>query len=142
MDEHEFRDMFEQRVALSCVFHRLILSSRGICRHAQRMNLAEREAVACQNSLGHQKCTQFTACMSEHARFAIRKMDDSPMTHAQLLKVQLGSLNGIREVSGLDDEDILDLIVHAEGKYKGIDQLPFEVIARAIALVRVRGGKH
>ena len=138
MDEIEFREMFKDRVTLKCVFYKLVLSERAQCKHTKKMNLAERDAVACMNTLGHEKCNEFTRQMTEYARFALRKTDDSPLTHAQLLKVQQGSLEGIREVSGLPETDILELIVAAEAQFGHISKMPFESIARAISKVKVR----
>jgi len=142
MDETEFREMFKNQIPLKCAFYKLILSSRGECKHTRKANLAERDAVGCMNTLGHDKCVHFTQQMSEFAKFALKKTDDAPLTHAQLLKVQQGSLEGIRAESGLSETDILELIVAAEDKYGKIENMPFEQIARAITQVKIRNRKH
>ncbi|MDX1810937.1 MAG: hypothetical protein R3240_03250 [Gammaproteobacteria bacterium] len=143
MEEKEFKTLYAEVNELPCVFQKAILSARCSCSHAQKLNIAEREAVACQNADARINCEAVYQAFIEKARFALHKLNDAPLTHAESIKVQVGGVSGLQEVLGDQAEvpRIGDLIMKAYLQYPDLQDLPVDEIVRSIVHCKVRQRK-
>lgn len=84
-----------------CVFARALLAQAASCTLARRRSIGEREAVACPSPVAHANCDTLAALMHERARFALRlPAPDTPLMHAQAMRLQCGGLAGLRQALG------------------------------------------
>src|SRR5512139_75440 len=56
----------------SCPFERALLSRCVSCERSRRLNLAEREAIACGDAAVREQCLTFYAALHENAQFALK----------------------------------------------------------------------
>ena len=140
MEENEFKSLYKEYNQLPCVYQKAILSSRCACPHAHKLNIAEREAVACEFPEARIQCQTLYDAFIEKARFALHKIGDSPLTHAESIKVQVGGISGVQEI--LSDESPLPQVGQLTMKlflaYPDLQGLPVETIVRSIVHCKVR----
>ena len=140
MEENEFKSLYKEINQLPCVYQKAILSSRCACPHAQKLNIAEREAVACEFAEARIQCQLLYDAFIEKARFALHKLGDSPLTHAESIKVQVGGIEGLQEI--LNDETTVpqvgNLTMKVFMEYPELQGLPVETIVRSIVHCEVR----
>jgi len=145
MEENEYRNTYQQVNHTRCAFENAILARRCDCKDAHRFNLAEREGIACQAKNHQKRCQNFLQQAREKALFVLKLTHlDAPLTHAREIRVQLGSLNGLSELlDGAEPDTITDvnyLLNRAEDKYVTMEEIPPEILVRAI--MRLEGRKR
>jgi hypothetical protein len=140
MDENQYRQTYQQINAQPCVFERAILRRCAVCHHAQRLNIAEREAVSCQSETDRPSCQQFLELMHHKSLFAIKTENpDEPLPFGKEIKIQCGALYGLQaELAAETPIDISLALGDAVGKYGGLDALPFENIVREVTAFKTR----
>jgi hypothetical protein len=140
MDENEYRQTYRQVNTLPCVFERAVLRRCGICQHAQRLNLAEREAVGCQSSIARPTCQQFLSVMHQKSVFAVRsEQADTPLPFGKEIKIQCGAILGLQTELGLVAPiDIHNALTQAAKVHGSIDTLPYENIVREVNAFKTR----
>lgn len=140
MDENQYRQTYQQINALPCVFERAILRRCAVCMHAQRLNIAEREAVSCQSESRRSLCQEFLELMHQKSLFAIKPENpDEPLPFGKEIKIQCGALLGLQtELAADAPVDISLVLEEVAQKYGGIDALPFENIVREVTAFRAR----
>ena len=140
MEETEFKSFYQDMNQLPCVYQKAILSTRCECPHSSKLNIAEREAVACNFPDAREQCQALFNTTIEKARFALHKLGDSPLTHAEMIKIQVGGIEGLQQVLG--DESKLprvgNLTMKAFIKYPELIDLPVDSIVRSIVHCKVR----
>jgi hypothetical protein len=144
MDEDIYRETYRRVNPLPCVFEKAILRTCCRCSLAQRLNLAEREAVACTASEAQQRCRGILESLHEKAIFTVRAPHETgPLPHGKEIRIQCGGLLGLsqtlhesEEVAAVEDVD--DLLRQAIDRYGDSRQLPYQDIVRAIAAYRNR----
>lgn len=140
MEENEFKSLYKDINHTPCVYQKAILTARCACSHAQKLNIAEREAVACEFAEARVQCQSLYDAFIEKARFALQKLGESPLTHAESIKVQVGGIAGLQEILG--DEapvpQVGQLTMKAFLEYPDLEGLPIEVIVRSIVHCKVR----
>ncbi|MBF0265772.1 MAG: hypothetical protein HQL46_10905 [Gammaproteobacteria bacterium] len=98
MDETAFKLTYREVNHQRCIFEKMILLRYGSCEQAQKLLLAEREAMSCNSQEGQQRCQNFLNLSRQSARFSLQLTKaDSPLPHSQELKVQVGSLFGLQQ---------------------------------------------
>lgn len=141
MDEAQYRETYQQVNALPCVFERAILRRCGSCDSAQRLNLAEREAVKCLSESSHKDCEEFLAIVHKKSAFAIGEQNPGEkLPFGKEIKIQCGSIAGLRNALDQNDKDlgIHALIDAVTTSSVGISNLPFENIVREVSAFKRR----
>lgn len=139
MDEDVYRDTYRSVITTKCVFEKAINSRQTTCSQANKVRLADREAVSCRSQTACQTCTQFLDSLRNKALFALKLQNHTgPLPHAKEIKVQMGCIIGLAldnkiEVNqGEKVEDIYFLIKTSIENYKTLDNLPYENLMRSI----------
>lgn len=97
MDETEYKAFHETINERPCLFEIAILGGCYDCVKARRLNLAEREAVACLSQTAWERCQTALNLLYDKARFALRQAASHVvLSHAQKKKVQCGGLIGLQ----------------------------------------------
>jgi len=140
MEETEFKSFYKDMNQLPCVYQKAILSTRCECPHSSKLNIAEREAVACNFSDAREQCDALFNTFIQKARFALHKLNDSPLTHAEMIKIQVGGIEGLQEVLGDSAETprVGNLTMKAYIEFPDLAGLPIDPIVRAIVHCKVR----
>ena len=140
MEENEFKSFYQDINQMPCIYQKAILSTRCECPHAHKINLAEREVVACEFAEARQQCQALYSTFIEKARFALHKADNAALTHAETIKVQVGGITGLQKI--LNDTTatprVGNLIMKAFIEYPELEGLPVDVIIRSIVHCQVR----
>lgn len=126
---------------LPCVFEQALLAGCAACALAARHTVGERETVACAQPLARAACGTLHGLLRENSAFALGVADArGRLSHAQVLKVQCGGLEGLRRA--LDPEaagaDVQSLIRIGIARHGGLDALPFSVVVQGVAAWRGR----
>ncbi|MEK6748450.1 MAG: hypothetical protein AABY83_04505 [Pseudomonadota bacterium] len=144
MDEHAYRAIHRDANPVRCVFAKTILSARFRCGAAQKMLLAERETVACIDNGTRELCQQLLELFAEKSRFALRRMDEAPLTHGQTMRIQIGGLTAVKNLSNAPQEngdDVRCIVKQIRQQFHDFESLPFDVIMREIVHIQWRGKK-
>lgn len=147
MDEQRFKQTYGQLNDRPCVFAKAVLRRCCGCTRAQRIYIAEREAVACLSPAGQERCQSFVDTLREKARFALHLThSEGQLPHGKELKVQCGGLLGLHRV--LSDApvtqvaDVNGLLDWAIGRWGSVDALPYSEIMPAVVHYEARPGKR
>lgn len=145
MDENAYRSIHRDTNPVRCVFEKTVLSTRLRCSAAQKLCLAEREAISCVDAPVRDACRHLLDLFIEKSRFALRRTDDAPLTHSQSMKIQIGGLNGLRQLvedaTVITGDDIRAIVTTAQAKYSELESLPFSEIVREIVHTQWRNKK-
>jgi len=142
VDEDQFRSTRDNLIDLPCRYEKAVLSRVCNCSLAERINIAEREAVACGSKTANAECKELLEATRAKANFALG-LTSAPgvLTHASAMKIQCGGLLGLQAaVTGRTDQvpDIQELIKRSIVRYGAIRMFPFEEIMRSIVKYRHR----
>ena len=139
MDEDVYRSTYSEVISLKCVYEKAINSRQTTCNQANKVRLADREAVACRTKEACNLCTSFLEILRSKALFALKLQDHSgPLPHAKEIKVQMGSIiglalnNDIEIIKGKKIENIYGLLMTSLKKYQSLENLPYENFMRSI----------
>lgn len=140
MEENEFKSLYDSINQVPCVYQKAILTSRCACPHARKLNLAEREAVACEFGEARVQCQSLYDAFIEKARFALHKINDQPLTHAEVIEVQVGGITGLQEILGDRSQlpQVGNLTMKAFIQFPELENLPVDIIVRSIVHCSVR----
>ena len=139
MDEDEYRNTYSNVISLKCVYEKAINSRQTTCNQANKIRLADREAVSCQTKEACNLCTSFLKILRTKALFALKLQDHTgPLPHAKEIKVQMGGIiglaleNGVEIIKGQKIENIHSLLNSSINKYSVLEKLPYENLMRSI----------
>jgi len=139
MDEDIYRDTYKNVITTKCVFEKAINSRQTTCLQANKIRLADREAVSCRSQNACQTCTKFLELLRSKALFALKLQEHSgPLPHAKEIKVQMGCIiglaleNNIDVIAGKKIENIYGLIESGLKKYTQLENFPYENLMRSI----------
>lgn len=139
MDEDEYRNTYSNVISLKCVYEKAINSRQTTCNYANKIRLADREAVSCQTKEACIRCTSFLEILRAKALFALKLQEHSgPLPHAKEIKVQMGGIiglaleNGIEVIKGQKIENIHGLLDASLSKHTTLENLPYENLMRSI----------
>jgi len=140
MDERAFQDTYRATNPFACPFEKAILICQCACREAQRINIAERDAVNCLDAQAQGDCSLLVGMLRHNAAFALKLTHaDAVLPHAKYVKVQCGGLLGLQaalrpEYAGeARVEDIRGLVLEAQERFGGLQDWPYSEIVRGIA---------
>jgi len=140
MEENEYRDTYQGYNTLPCVFERGILVRCIQCELAQRLYIAEREAIACRSSDAHVDCETLIGLLRKNARFVLRQARvDQPLAHAKEVRVQCGGIEGLKQLlkddqhSELTSDNIHALVREARDRFDTLQRIPLQEVVKCIA---------
>lgn len=144
MDEDAYRETYRRLNPLPCVFEKAILRACCHCGLARRLNLAEREAVACGEADAQHICRTVLDALHEKSVFTVQAPGETgPLPHGKEIRIQCGGLMGLRQAMGASAEgsdaaDVVGLLRSAMARYGDREALPYQEIVRAISAFRNR----
>lgn len=146
MDEKEFKKAFKDVNDAPCVFAKAILRRCCQCSRAQKLFLAEREAVACKSPGARQRCAEVLEVLHGKAIFALRLSHaESVLPHGKELKVQCGGMLGLQQAllpertEAETVDDINGLLEEAIKDYGSVEALPYGEVVKGITSFQPRG---
>ncbi len=141
MDEDKYRETYRNVNPLQCPFEKTLNSRRCVCSKMERIHLADRECVGCQDKTAWQHCHAFLKLLRSNARFALKITDlEAPLPHGKEIKVQTGSIIGMQELFQLpgNKPDIYRLLQAALDEYQQFENLPLDKLMPAIVHFKAR----
>jgi hypothetical protein len=119
----------------SCPFERALLSRCVSCDRSRKLNLAEREAIACGDSAVREHCLTFYQALHENAQFALKINPDAPWPFGKEIRAQCGGVRGLAEaVDAVGDEatDIAATVLQGRAHFGDHSEFPYSAIMRAV----------
>jgi hypothetical protein len=145
MDEQEFRRTYSSLNDTPCPFEKAILSGRCGCAKARKLNIAEREAVACRSRAAQERCLEMLDTLRHNAMFALKLTSIAgSLPHGKEIKVQCGGILGLRDTLFPEHaaqpmvRDIHAVVTAAEARPGGLQALPFQEIVKSISAYQAR----
>ena len=137
MDETAYRQIYSEVIERPCTFEKAVLARCAGCDYSKRVQIAEREAVTCQNAASLSRCTSLHDHLRHSFSFALGKVcDDAPLPHAQEMRVQCGGLKGLQHVlNGNADVDNVDALLGSMlQKWGELAEIPYSEVVHAATL--------
>ena len=119
----------------SCPFERALLSRCVACSRSRRLNLAEREAIACGDPAVREHCMAFYQALHENAQFALKINPDAPWPFGKEIRAQCGGVRGLAEAldhTGDEAADIAATVLQGRAQYGDHTEFPYSEIMRAV----------
>lgn len=139
MDEDQYRSTYRDVITRQCVYEKAINSRQTSCQQANKIRLADREAIACRSQDACDLCTSFLETLRSKSLFALKLQNhNGPLPHAKEIKVQMGSIiglaidNNVEIIKSTKIEDIYALLTNSLSKYNTLENLPYENLMRSI----------
>ncbi len=122
-------------IEFSCPFERALLSRCVNCQRARKLNLAEREAIACGDPAVREHCITFYNALHDNAQFALKINPDAPWPFGKEIRAQCGGVRGLAvALGGEGDEntDTAETVLRALNELGPCEQFPYSQIMRAV----------
>lgn len=138
MEENEFKSTYADYNNNPCAFYKAVLRRCAGCSRAQKVFIAEREAVACKSPGAQQRCKAVVQVMREKALFALKLTHlEGTLPHGKEIKVECGGLLGLQAVihPELESETVADihgLLEAAVQKHGSADALPYSDVVKFV----------
>ena len=119
----------------SCPFERALLSRCVSCDRSRKLNLAEREAIACGDAVMREHCLTFYQALHENAQFALKINPDTPWPFGKEIRAQCGGVRGLAEAMdavGEEATDIATTVLQGKQRFGGCAEFPYSEIMRAV----------
>ena len=122
-------------IEYSCPFERALLSRCVSCQRARKLNLAEREAIACGDPAVREHCIAFYNALHDNAQFALKINPDAPWPFGKEIRAQCGGVRGLAAALGEEGDENTDTsktILRALDELGSCEQFPYSQIMRAV----------
>ena len=119
----------------NCPFERALLSRCVSCSRSRKLNLAEREAIACGDAAVREYCLTFYQALHENAQFALKVNPDAPWPFGKEIRAQCGGVRGLAvALDGVGDEstDVAASVLQGRERFGSCDEFPYSEIMRAV----------
>ncbi|MGK2951283.1 MAG: hypothetical protein ACSLEZ_02720 [Thiobacillus sp.] len=119
----------------SCPFERALLSRCVACGRSRKLNLAEREAIACGDPEVREHCLTFYQALHENAQFALKINPDSPWPFGKEIRAQCGGVRGLAgalDVTADETTDIAATLLQGRAHFGDCEAFPYSEIMRAV----------
>jgi hypothetical protein len=133
MDEDAYRLARAARQPVPCVFEKALATACAACSLSARSALAERESIGCTSARARDDCARFAALARERSAFALRLAPGAVLAHAAALRLQCGSLAGLRACVEPGEQDVARLVAGALARFGSLADLPWPGIVAAVA---------
>jgi len=138
VEETEYKATYSDYNSNPCAFYKAVLRRCAACSRAQKVLLAEREAVACKSPGARQRCQEVVQVMREKALFALKLTHlEGALPHGKEIKVECGGLLGLQAAIHPDENsetvaDIHALLDEAVAQHGTLDQLPYRDVVKFV----------
>ncbi len=122
-------------IEYSCPFERALLSRCVACARSRKLNLAEREAIACGDPDVREHCLTFYQALHDNALFALKVSPDSPWPFGKEIRAQCGGVLGLANALGSAGDaatDIATTVLQAREHFGNSADFPYSEIMRAV----------
>jgi len=122
-------------IEYSCPFERALLSRCVNCQRARKLNLAEREAIACGDPAVREHCIDFYNALHDNAQFALKINPDAPWPFGKEIRAQCGGVRGLAvalDAEGDENTDTAETVLRALNQLGSCGQFPYSQIMRAV----------
>ena len=122
-------------IEFSCPFERALLSRCVTCSRSRKLNLAEREAIACGDPAVREHCITFYNALHDNAQFALKINPDAPWPFGKEIRAQCGGVRGLAIAlgeAGDENTDTAETVLHALDQLGTCEQFPYSQIMRAV----------
>ena len=119
----------------NCPFERALLSRCVSCGRSRKLNLAEREAIACGDAAVREHCLTFYQALHENAQFALKVNPDAPWPFGKEIRAQCGGVRGLAvALDGMGDEstDVAARVLQGRERFGTCAEFPYSEIMRAV----------
>ncbi|MDP3585122.1 MAG: hypothetical protein Q8R61_08355 [Thiobacillus sp.] len=134
-NEDAYRLARKAYIEHSCPFERALLSRCVSCSRSHKLNLAEREAIACSDPEVRELCLVFYQALHENAQFALKTSPDAPWPFGKEIRAQCGGVRGLAmamEDVGNETTDIAATVLQGHVHFGGCSEFPYSEIMRAV----------
>ena len=134
-NEEAYREARTSVIGLACPFERALLSGCIACVKANRLLLAEREAISCTEQTASDQCQTLHGLLHHNARFALHVDSQHAWPFGKEIRAQCGGVRGLADalgVPGTESTDVAATIDAAVAHFGTIDQFPYSEIMRAV----------
>lgn len=138
MEESEYKSTYADYNNNPCAFYKAVLRRCADCSRAQKVLIAEREAVACISPGAQQRCMEVVQVMREKALFALKLTHlEKVLPHGKEIKVECGGLLGLHqaihpELHAETVTDIHALLDEAIQRHGSLEQLPYSEVVKFV----------
>ena len=122
-------------IEFSCPFERALLSRCVNCGRSRKLNLAEREAIACGDPAVREHCITFYHALHDNAQFALKINPDAPWPFGKEIRAQCGGVRGLAQMldgEGDENTDTAETVLRALYEWGSCAQFPYSQIMRAV----------
>ena len=122
-------------IEYNCPFERALLSRCVGCDRSRKLNLAEREAIACGDPAAREDCLSFYQALHENAQFALKITPDSPWPFGKEIRAQCGGVRGLAAslgAAGEESTDVAAVVQQAKIRFGNCAEFPYSEIMRAV----------
>jgi len=119
----------------SCPFERALLSRCVGCGRSRKLNLAEREAIACGDPVVREHCLAFYQALHENAQFALKINPDAPWPFGKEIRAQCGGVRGLASAlnaAGDETTDTAETVLAGVQSLGSCEAFPYSEIMRAV----------
>ncbi len=134
-NESAYKQARQAYIEYSCPFERALLSRCVRCARSLKLNLAEREAIACGDPGVREFCLVFYQALHENAQFALKTNPDAPWPFGKEIRAQCGGVRGLAAaLDGPGDEttDVAAAVLQGRERFAGCERFPYSEIMRAV----------
>lgn len=122
-------------IEYSCPFERALLSRCVACGRSRKLNLAEREAIACGDPAVREHCLTFYQALHDNAQFALKINPDAPWPFGKEIRAQCGGVRGLAAALGEAGDEATDVatsVLAGQSRFGATDDFPYSEIMRAV----------
>lgn len=119
----------------SCPFERALLSRCVGCDRSRKLNLAEREAIACGDAVAREDCLGFYRALHDNAQFALKTNPDAPWPFGKEIRAQCGGVRGLAASLGSAGDETTDVaaaVRQGKARFGDCAEFPYSEIMRAV----------
>ena len=134
-NEDAYREARKAHIEHGCPFERALLSRCVGCSRSRRLNLAEREAIACGDPAVREHCLAFHQALHANAQFALKISAGTPWPFGKEIRAQCGGVRGLAATLGAPGDEATDIaatVLQADAHYGGCAEFPYSEIMRAV----------
>ncbi len=134
-NENAYHQARREHIAYPCPFERALLSRCVDCGRARRLNLAEREAIACGAPEVGVHCLEFHQALHVNAQFALKIQAGTAWPFGKEIRAQCGGVRGLGTALGEAGDAATDVgasVLHGIGRWGSADAFPYSEIMRAV----------
>ncbi len=134
-NEDAYKQARKAYIEHSCPFERALLSRCVSCARSRKINLAEREAIACGDPAAREHCLAFYQAVHENAQFALKIAPGTPWPFGKEIRAQCGGVRGLAASQGAAGDDTTDVAATVQQALQtagSVAGFPYSEIMRAV----------